>query len=305
MIAVVRPFAAFPSSQTNDVALAWNSSIARLGILPVFPPEEDLHLGDLWAVIDDDFEDTPLLGKAVRLTHIDLRPLLQAARNKQPVFADTVRMEAGETFRYQPRTEVASAISADSIPLTLTAFPGLSIRHTRRATGTLARSFGGFGAVREDIEVEEIRIPVAETYGVNPAAAIGRLDAWCAETENRIYCTDQFARRVLAFAVSDQVLTTRDGHYVVRLQLRLVTRVFLTREVEHRRAQGGSGSMDAHEAASRAAIGGNTSATSAMVSVADGTETVLRQVFQRPVVFGFRAITVSLTPSSPSMKSQP
>ena len=37
-----------PDPTGDDVAKAWNDSIARLGIQPVYPPEEDLVVGDIW-----------------------------------------------------------------------------------------------------------------------------------------------------------------------------------------------------------------------------------------------------------------
>jgi hypothetical protein len=311
--------------QADDVAGAWNESIARLGLLSVFPPEEDFHVGDVWAVIAEVDTATPLLGRAVRLAHIDLRDAVEAARNQQPVFADTAALEPAIGFRRQPRTEVAKATAGDPITLTLTAFPGISIHHTRRRAGLLTRSVGGFGAVREELESEEIRIPVAETYGVSAAAGIGRLDAWCQAPETAFYCSDAFARRVLAFAVSDRVLAARDGRYVAKVQLQLVTRVFLTREIEHRRLRDASGSAvgRAGEAAKPAdgpvAAGHAEAPAIAATDLAlpdtpgatlraartDGSEITLRQVFQRPVIFGFRAVTTLLPPSAPPPREPP
>lgn len=342
IIAVVRPFAAQPEPRANDVAAAWNDSISRLGILPVFPPEEDLHVGDLWGVIAGDTDETPLLGKAVRLTHVDLRDLMLVDRKNQPIFPDTVAIVAGDPFRNQARNEVATFGLTDPISLTLTAFPGITIRHSRRATGSLlARSLGGIGAAREGFELEEIRIPVAETYGVDAPAAVGRLDAWCSAPASRLYCSDEFVRRVMAFAVSDRVMTVREERYVVQLQLQLVTRVFLTREIEQSRvrddstgataraqlgrtaaasstpveaepaappAEGqapetaeahGRAALSARDATNNAALNSRSTSAAALLSRADGTEIAVRQIFQRPVVFGYRAVTVTLTPATP------
>ncbi|NKE48594.1 hypothetical protein HB662_27750 [Roseomonas frigidaquae] len=309
---VVRPFDAAPDPAVEDVAQAWNRSVGRLGVLPVFPPEEDLHVGDLWAFIASDASDTPLLGKAVRLAQLDLRDLLRAPR-RRPVFPDTVAREEGGEFRRQPRTELTDVPPPDAIALTLTAFPGIVIRHSRRVGSTAAGILGAFGARREILEEEEIRIPVAETYGVHAAAAAGRFDEWCAAPETALLCTDAFARRTLAYAVSDRVLETREGRYVVPVHLRLVTRVFLMREIEHRRARddgrgasarggpaapGTAPTTDAGEAHLRASLDRAAGAEGA-VWRADSAGISLRQVFQRPVVFGMRAVTFALPPSQP------
>jgi hypothetical protein len=340
IVVVIRPFDDTSDPEADDVATAWNASIARLGILPVFPPEEDLHVGDLWGVIAGNL-DTPLLGKAVRLTHIDIRSLIAAARNGQPVFPDTAPRAAGDPFRNQPRTEIAAV--GDAINLSLAAFPGITIRHSKRATASgLSRILGGLAAGREDFALEEIRIPTAETYGVQTADAIGLLDGWCRAPKTHMYCTDRFVRQVVAFAVDDRVTTLRDGHFAVPLQLQLVTRVFLTREIDSSRlraasagiagrmgaqttAEGGRdaatpatgddppsaaaeargrAALDARDAANRAALDGAPAGATAQMLRADGTEIALRQVFQRPLVFGYRAVTVAL-PQEPPKEASP
>jgi hypothetical protein len=333
VLAVVRPFASTPEPNAEDIATTWNQSIARLGILPVFPPEEDLHVGDVWAVVADT-EETPLLGKAVRIAHIDMRDELKSAIKGQPVFAETSEFNAGKKFRSQDRKEVAQTEPNDGrVALTLAAFPGITISHTTRAAGSLGATLGGLGAGRDDQQLEEIRIPTAETYGISMTSAFLKLDAWCTDAETKIYCTDEFVRRIMAFAVSDRVLATRDEQYISRLQLRLVTRVFLTRETEHRRRQqvangggiqlssdpsrsaqvagtaGGTdnngvaaqtnNAIDAVTQATNSAAGSRSPGASVSLLQGTGTEIGLREVFQRPVAFGYRAITVSLPPAKP------
>src|SRR5262249_28269951 len=161
------PFGAPSKLDADDIATSWNRSIARLGISPLFPPEEDFHVGDVWVVIADG-EDTPLLGKAVRIAHIDLREEIRNTRSGQPFFADTARYAVDEKARRQDPTETEAPPNG-RIFLTLTAFPGLTITHTTRSAGSLGWSIGGLGTGRDDQYVEEIRIPVAETYGVRSA----------------------------------------------------------------------------------------------------------------------------------------
>ncbi|MXP65985.1 hypothetical protein E0493_21800 [Roseomonas sp. M0104] len=309
ILLLIRPFAAPATVTAEDVAQAWNESISRLGILPVFPPEEDLHVGDLWAVIASDAEGTPLLGKAVRLAHIDLRDLMHAAQQRQPRFPDTAARAAGDEFRRQPLIEVPPEEGAtDAIRLTLAAFPGITIRHSRRIASASAPGWLSFGAARDELEEEEIRILLAETYGVSAAAAAGRLDEWCSAVSTRLLCTDAFARRTLALAVSKHVLEARDGRHTVPLQLRLVTRVFLMREIEQNRIRDSGADARAGAVAPNSTPGG-ASAGAALAEAsfrqAGRTGITLRQVFERPVVFGFRAVTVALPPSSPPSEPEP
>jgi hypothetical protein len=338
IIIVIRPFSAPPEVTEEDVASAWNRSIARLGILPVFPPSEDIYVGDLLAVVADS-EETPLLGKALRIAHLDLRKEVQEADKGVPVFSSTAELIGTNKIRYQDNKEIINPSSDERISLKLAAFPGITITHAVRSVGSFDWSLWRSVAGRRFQEVEQIRIPNAESYGAPAATALIRLDDWCADKQTRIYCSDQFVRRVLAYAVSDRVLATRkegyEERYIARLQLRLVTRVYLTREIEHRRfladANGAlielsvgpsqspsktsnganDGENDSASERDRATIEAMRQETAEAVSGrlpsakgstfrADQRDLAIHETFQRPIAIGYRAVTVELPPARPS-----
>lgn len=342
---VVDPFGKRPDPQAQDVAAAWSSSIEKLGILAIYPPEEDFHVGDIWAVVANkdyrDYKDkkdpkdssSPLLGRAVRLDHIDLRAeILDGIRNRTATFADTAAIKPEEKFRKQDANEIGVAANSDpKISLTLAAFPGITISHSVRAASALSGGFAGFGAARQDQENEVIRIPVAETYGAPAAVAYDRLALWCDDPKTKFRCTDTYARSLLAFAVDPGVRTVRDGEYTNPLQLRLITRVFLTREIEHQRrqtsARGASGNTagqprdnttpttapddsnvpakinnDADAVARTATVPAGPQGGSGSLSRGDGLDIEIKETFQRPVAFGYRAITFDLPLAKPPAK---
>jgi hypothetical protein len=318
---VIQPFGTGGALNDDDVAAAWTTSISRLGILPVYPPSEDIHVGDLWGVVAD-AEDTLLLNKAVRLAQINLRDeVVGDARG--PMFADTAELVQGQTFRHQDTNEVAPI--GNQITLSLAAFPGIVIKHNTKTSGAAGLGFGLFLGQRDNDETEEIRIPTAETYGAPVVASLGKLTEFCADQKTSLYCTDEFARRALAYATGARVLATLNGEYRARLQLSLITRTYATREIQQNRvrrdnrggqvavstAPGPTGAVAAPPAATQTAAadaqppsGSSLPANpqgSAAVNLVRGNEAQieLRQVFKRPLVFGYRAITISLTPSKP------
>src|ERR1700719_3917330 len=59
ILVVVRPFAPSEDPNEADVAVKWNQSIAKLGILPIYPPEEDFYVGDVWGIISEADIDKP------------------------------------------------------------------------------------------------------------------------------------------------------------------------------------------------------------------------------------------------------
>jgi hypothetical protein len=356
---VVRPFKSIPDPGPEDVAAAWNTSIGRLGIQPLYPPTEDFGVGDVLAVVADS-ENVPLLGKAVRIAHIDLRDLILAS-TVEPVFADTADLAAGSSFRKQDRTEVATDSKDRRITLALSAFPGITISHVTQSAAAAGNATGFFGSARNGNQVEEIQIKGAETYGVSTIEAIVKFNNWCRDEKTKAYCDDSFVRQALAFAVSDRVLATRkvdtakaagtyiEGakdtsaanapatggastaappkEYAARLQLQLVTRVYLTREIEQRRmneaaagaavqaladpsaksdpAAAKPGDQSGIEAINRNLAASGTTGAKVAIVRSDGVSISLQETFQRPIAFGFRAVTISLTPSVPGKDQVP
>ena len=349
VVFVVRPFTTIRDPGPEDVAAAWSTSIGRLGILPLYPPTEDFGVGDVLAVVAG-ADNVPLLSKAVRIAHIDLRDLILASR-VEPVFSDTAELAAGASFRKQDRTEIATDPSNKRITLAISAFPGITISHVTQSAAAAGNAMGWFGSARNGERVEEIQIKGAETYGVSPLEAIIRFNNWCRDEKTKAYCDDKLVRQWLAFSVSDRVLATttagakgtkdnKDNYgtsaggakeYVVHLQLQLVTRVYLMREIEQRRMdQAAAGAAiqalaDPSQAnpdpaaakpgdqGANSAIGSlnksltSSGATGAKVAIvrSDGVDISLQETFQRPIAFGYRAITISLAPSVPGEDQVP
>src|SRR5437763_967851 len=82
-----------------DVEKQWAGAIAQYGIEPVFPPEEDFAVGDLFVSIvsDDDpdenilnrvTEHTPFRARSVKLDHVDVREALEKIYRELPFFGD-------------------------------------------------------------------------------------------------------------------------------------------------------------------------------------------------------------------------
>jgi hypothetical protein len=310
----------------DEVAGSWNTGIARLGISPVYPASEDFYVGDLWATIrraEDADPDQKIasakkdnnstwLGKSVRLDYIDLRPVMIDANHKQPVFTDTSNYTNGQASNGETLVENDKRPDPNQIALTLAAFPGVTITRQAKINSSAGWSLASFGLSAGDKRTDEIRIPVAETYGVSAGAAFNMLADWCAKKETTYRCTDDYARHVMAFSISEQILKP---NFQTRIQLQLVYRVFMTREIDESNEINGvrgvdlqsnvKSAADPHTAApvqgkpdesppaqpSEPGLGLKTT-----VSLADGHAIALHQVFQRPLVFGYRAVSIDLTP---------
>jgi hypothetical protein len=334
---VVRPFQAVHDPTPEDVATAWNNSIGRLGILPLYPPTEDFGVGDVMAVVADS-DNVTLLRKAVRIAHLDLHDLILSA-TVEPVFAETADPVAGTTLRKQDRFELPAGTDK-KIALAISAFPGITINHVVQSDAGAANSGGWFGSSHVGQRAEEIEIKGVETYGVPTVDAIARFNRWCRDPNTKVYCGDSFARTALAFAVSDRVLATEEGtdgalkKYAARLQLQLVTRVYLTREIRQRRRDATAGGAAAQaladpsvakptpekpaepdsgasrvssavDALNKALVASGVPGAKISVVRSDDVDISLKETFQRPIAFGYRAVTIALEPVPPGKNGVP
>jgi hypothetical protein len=316
-------------AEDRGVIAEWNETIARLGIDPVFPPEEDIYVGDVLAVITNDRRPgkdaraQPLLNRAIKLTHIDMSTELNLQYGTLPVFPETEKRPADRDDPW-PQKQASSppglfgAPAARSI-LAIAAFPGFTIRHERGASGGLSAAAAGlFGASRQDSDVVEVKIPFAETYGLPSLLATGRLARFCGDPFTKAVCTDETLRKHLSYVNPAVLLKDTDPEtgrvrYVVDVEIALVNRVYLTRSIEQTRrlGRGTAASLDALAKTQRPADA-PTPADAASVqkrtedlvarldpAVPGGSVSVtttsdrqyeLKQTFQRPIVIGYRAV---------------
>lgn len=232
----------------RSVGHQWNEAIQRLGFEPVYPPVEDIAVGDLLAMITSDaaqdITGDPLAGRSIKLVHLDLTAEIEKAYKELYQFPETAAQPASAT---QPWPQNAAAGSLFQPPtartsLPLVVFPGFTITRSRRAeagvSGLQQLWKGRFGAGADSSEIIDVRISAAETYGIPALPGELRLIKFCTDPETSFFCSDEGLRQQLSIIVGqrihDRLRDTRTGREVPRfaVELALVTRVFLTRSIE-------------------------------------------------------------------------
>jgi hypothetical protein len=346
----------------DDIGIAWANGIARLGIRPVYPPQEDLRVGDIWVIVSNESDSVPVLGKAVRLDTLDLRSEIAKGDRFRPIFPDTPRKPKEkdkppkeEEYRFVARTEVGPIArqalerpddkpktaedekaapanrervrTEELIATSITAFPAFSIQHVRRSSASWGLGGVLFGGDRKAGEVEQVKVADVETYGAPAWDALQRLVDWCLKAKPELCADDRIARGFLAQALPPQanVREVKDCKYTSRVDLIMISRVFLTREIDSQRwlvdARGARLDLNAAPAAKPApgtapANPATATTTTTTVTVApaddsatasgrlstfasDKTQMGLKGVFQRPLAFGFRAVSFGLDQRPP------
>ncbi len=320
ILVAIQPWKALPPPTEDAMVSAWNQSVRKLGIRPLFPPQEDFNVGDILAVVAA-YDETPgnpreigpdgsIVGKSVRIGHLSLEELGYQP-SERPIFSDTVLEEDGK-IKLQQST-ITPNPPAGPIDISYVSFPKLDMAGETARNAAVSQ----FSASRTALETELLNIPIAETYGVPMINAITALSNWCKSKDNAGACDDQTIRKILAYGVTNEVINSVDGRFPYRLQILLVTQVYITRSLNFRSGLNASVGSDISQTpetveadAEQEQAGepeapkpgdqpprGGTSLHSHQTARRDfGLDEV---IYPRPLAFGFKAIGFTLVPSIP------
>jgi hypothetical protein len=224
--------------QRDTVAADWNDAVHKLNIEPIYPPQEDVYVGDIYATISGG--DPNFLGRSMKLWHLNLNEAIQRAYQDLPVFPTTAPVPEKEGQVWQQETADFLFSPAQRKSLSLVAFPSFTVRHSRSASAVAGSGIWNslFGASRDSDETEELRFPRAETYGINATAATAALISFCEAELSEPICSDTGVRQMLSMVVGEdiwkQATDSRGkptGRYAISVELVLISQVYLTRSI--------------------------------------------------------------------------
>jgi hypothetical protein len=238
----------------KSVEQNWNATITSLGVSPIFPPEEDLVVGDVLAVVTDDVDADPLaeadrarrrafVSKSVKLAHInEVAAELDAAYSTLPVFPATFPAGASGPYRDMVvARKFTDAVMLGSLPRA--AFPKLRIQGFDAASANLATTTAGAGSYAASSEdLEEFELSDVRTYGLTSVKALELLKKYCGTAPGT--CSEATARQHLERVVGPRVnnryinIKTGKSEYAMTVEVVMVYRVYLTSSiVDLRRTQ--------------------------------------------------------------------
>lgn len=230
-----------PSEAPRSVAAQWNEAIGRLGIEPVYPPQEDLAVGDIFAMVTSDaLEDIakdPLAGRALKLWHVDLTQDIEESYKAIYRFPDTPSPDDKPSL---PATDTVFKTGVPRSNLPIVIFPAFTLVNLKSAggAGALSGMFDFFmGAAASSNASAEIKISAAETYGVSALTAEARLFGFCKDYATSPVCTEKGLRRQLSMVVGSRITDTVKDEagkqkYRLGVELALINRVYLARSIE-------------------------------------------------------------------------
>ncbi|MDI3560178.1 hypothetical protein [Bradyrhizobium sp. Arg816] len=245
----------------KDIEVAWGDAIGQFKIEPVFPPEEDVAVGDVLAyVVDDKIRDpksidkrTPSVKRSVKIAHVDVKEELEKTYAELAAFPAAplrppVNERPGAIQDQSPRSVgrlFAKGLVLES-DLPRAAFARLKGSFSATAGGALMAngqaqaSYGGSSQGTEEFKLSEV-----STYGMPSSRALRKLHEYCKKDGMKDDCSEATYRQYLWPILGDRIYVKnldQSGKdvYAVDIRLVIVNRVYLARSIVHRRLIGGS-----------------------------------------------------------------
>lgn len=327
--------------QPGYVERQWAGTMRELGIVPLFPPRADVFVGDVYASSYDPESNASVksfeagnssIGMNPRWYYIDLRGLMNTEYKKRPLGAPTPAqytqlLDNPATMPAQePTTQNVLGDNSPQQGYRVVGFPEFtSVTFTQGNLSALVPTEAisvAFGAAASKFDSVSVKLPSAESIGVDTNAALAKL-----------VIPDGHGNSILVPEVFNYLDSQQDAHTHL-VYVRLVTEVFYARVVDitattsatgggtatfkpvvsGNSTQGGSAPTtqpttapaiidpNASPVARAQALNASLAATGAQtfpggsisfVSASDQSIS-LRRVYTRPVAFGFRGVTLTV-----------
>jgi hypothetical protein len=174
-------------TSTGSVAREWSAAMRELQIVPVFPPREDMIVGDIYLAEAGPDEQEEVIRRVGYLpmplwvASVDLRDPVAEHYSRRTTFPRTVMIEDGSDIDWHQPAGPPGTIGGegDTGRLRLVGFPEFM-----NATVTGGDLSGlvpvealalGFGAGFSDVRRVTVSVPVAESYGLPLAEVIAAM----------------------------------------------------------------------------------------------------------------------------------
>jgi hypothetical protein len=252
------------SSETDDdlVPRQWIGAIRKYGVQAVFPPSEDVHVGDIYAIlVDSDAESVP--GKNKYSRRLELNPsrairiyryteILQDAQKDQesvfqfPAAAEHRAPSGSERSQFQPSSncngsECYQRVARPHIPIAV--FPDfLNKNETRNEVSVnwISRFVNFvFSSSSSQNSNTSIEIPLVETVTVSAHSAAVHAAEYCLTTAGNQICDENYVRSQLKSLVGDAIFGNSSGDTnktqapPVPVRLIMIRSVFATRSIRY------------------------------------------------------------------------
>jgi hypothetical protein len=287
-----------PSLQPSfvDAEKQWRDAIRQYGIEPVFPPEEDFAVGDLFVEVVNDTDpdqsvekvrsSSAFRSRSVKIDHLDVRAQLQKLYSIVPVFGDAASTAA-------PGSPPPGVFDGVRHALPIAALPDISASSASAADvgaggGLIGGLLGRIEFAGNSQAQQKTAFRSMVTYGLTSVLAEKALDDYCRDSTTMDNCTEAVARRHIRSLVGPRADAqyidpkTLKSKYALTIRFFMVGRVYLTSGIVNQtqlvRAVGGGGNVSLDSGASQSGAAAQSAPTASVVDTTADTAAVQQRL---------------------------
>jgi hypothetical protein len=318
---LVDPFQNRKDIAPIDNSEQWTKSISKYGITPLYPPSEDMLVGDIFVqAIDEGLPDDvtrndlvkPLFLKRVRIGHLDL-PLDNVGQRRGVAFTPTVQCTySADGKRLCPDINAITYVigaknTGDSTEAAvLVGFPEL----TEEVTGSALVDLSSLALPKMGkTSARKMRLGLNNTamLSTSSAKALSGLINWClSDSEGKVLCKGAVARKLIASTFGGAIYLSRNtktaapavqtlaaipgdqSNCAIKVMITVITRTYLSREIR------AAWENDENRTASQQASTGSTENQSQSFATSGSNDVLFDSRFDRPIVFGYESVKMTL-----------
>lgn len=232
--ACAAPFAELPGK-------TYARAVTKLGIFPVYPPREDLQVGDVYAVeigkVKDDLER-----RSAFVDTINMTAAIQTVLNSRYKFATTSDFTGEAQAAAAGKTAPSQAVQTDAVvtgsllargtgdTLPIAAFPSFTVDTgvVIGAGGTTSSLFARLGFSAAKTQKVQLTFERVTSYGIAAIQAESSLRDYCFRNGRFApECSENFLRRAIAAKFH------KAPEQIVRSGISVITRVYLARKINY------------------------------------------------------------------------
>jgi hypothetical protein len=311
-----------PKAPIGDVPALWNASIKKLGVDPIYPPQEGVRVGDVFLTVApvrpevrgflQDFIVDTFTGRAIKIGHIPLEDAMPLEQSQFELPATQFLANGAMDEKQNGLLSRMSGATAQTSEIRVydVTFPKVDITQNATSSGWAK----WFSADFSDLQTNSIFFNKVQTYAAPYITAFSRLRLFCIE---KIECAnDKMARILLQHSIGEEVNRTYRAtddveRYAFDIEIFVVSQVFSTRNITFTSNNGWADSLAAN------AVPAEDETTESTTSGDDvqqkrpgftyrksaGTGLTIDAVFQRPLIFAYRRIGITLPRTDPAKEN--
>lgn len=241
MTAALLALAACSQVFKEPPGISYSESVRQLGIFPVYPPREDLQVGDIYGMEDDRKAERSKI-RSVFLDSVDLTDEIRKYLNRRYTFGTTNASAPSHTIGdttgqliNQSDAAATGVLFDTSAPrnLPITGFPSIEVDSGLSLSLVGASGGAGFGFGSSQTLKMALSFGLVTSYSVPIPVALEKLDQYCASRRYTAARQSCWNEEITDYLNQKYQLGYGTPKSIKKAQVLMVSKVYLARSISY------------------------------------------------------------------------